>query len=263
MSGSAIDVRRVALAQFAPVVGDIDANLATIETTLAAHRDAEIMVWPELYLGGYTTARAQETACALDSPAISRLAGLARAHETALVVGFAEQRGATIANSALAIDRDGHIAGCYRKAQLFGDEAGVFVPGESLAVVSLCGVACGLMICFDIEFPEVARALATHQAHLLISISANMPPFAPDHRLCVQARALENRCAHIYVNQIGQGETFWFTGESAIADTTGQIVAEHAPNAEACLLVDIDLGAETEIRPDYLALRRETLPVNS
>ena len=260
---SAPDVRRVALAQFAPVVGDINANLTTIEATLAAHRDVEIMVWPELYLGGYTTARAQETACTLDGPAISRLAELARVHDTALVVGFAEQWGATIANSAVAIDRDGRIAGCYRKAQLFGDEASVFTPGESLAVVSLCGVACGLMICFDIEFPEIARALATHKARLLISISANMPPFAPDHRLCVQARALENRCAHVYVNQTGQGETFWFTGQSAVADTTGQIVAEQAPAIQACLIVAIDLAAETETRPDYLALRREALPVSS
>ena len=257
MSGSTIDARRVALAQFAPVVGDMDANLATIEATLAAHRDAEIMVWPELYLGGYTTARAQETACALDSPAIGRLAELARVHGTALVVGFAEQCDATIANSAVAIDRDGRIAGCYRKAQLFGDEAGVFTPGDSLAIVSLCGVECGLMICFDIEFPEIARALATHNARLLISISANMPPFAADHRLCVQARALENRCSHVYVNQTGQGEIFRFTGESAVADTTGQIVAEQAPDIEACRLVDIVLMADTETRPDYLALRRE------
>ncbi|WP_348761641.1 nitrilase-related carbon-nitrogen hydrolase [uncultured Salinisphaera sp.] len=253
--------RRVALIQSRPRLGDIAANTTAIEHSLAAHPDADIMVWPELFLGGYTTTEAATTARAIESPDIRRLAGLARRYDTAMVVGFAEQRETTIANSALAIDRDGTLAGCYRKTQLFGAESGVYSPGDALTVVSLSGVTCGLMICFDIEFPEVARALATNGADLLISISANMPPFAADHRLCVQARALENRRPHVYVNQIGQGETFWFTGQSAVADTTGQIVAEHVPDTEAGLVVDVDLSVETEIRPDYLAQRRVPLPV--
>ncbi|HET7313944.1 nitrilase-related carbon-nitrogen hydrolase [Salinisphaera sp.] len=248
---------RIALAQKAPVVGETNANLVCVETTLAGRPDADLMVWPELYLCGYTTARAETLAESLAGDRVGRLRAAAERHETAIVIGFAERRDdGRVANSVLAIDRDGRIAGCYRKIQLFGDEAGAFTPGDHLEIVELAGVRVGLMICFDIEFPEIARALAVGGAELLLSVSANMRPFGPDHRLCVQARALENRRPHVYVNQVGQGETFLFTGDSCHADTAGRVRASCPPHAEALVLADVALAVETEVRPDYLALRR-------
>lgn len=253
----------IALAQKRPAVGDPDANLASVTAELAAHPEADLMVWPELYLPGYTTERANELAETLDGVRVTRLCEAARRHDTALVIGIAERCGdGTIANSVLAIDRDGEIAGCYRKIQLFGGEAEAFAPGDALEVVELAGVRVGLMICFDIEFPEIARALAVGGAELLVSVSANMRPFGPDHRLCVQARALENRRPHVYVNQVGQGETFLFTGDSCYADTAGRIRASCPSHADAVKTVPVSLAVETEVRPDYLALRRAIPAVN-
>ena len=188
---------------------------------------------------------------------------LPRSATSAIVIGLAERRSdGRIANSALAIDRDGRIAGCYRKMQLFGDEAEAFIPGETLEIVELAGVRVGLMICFDIEFPEIGRALAVGGAELLVSISANMRPFGPDHRLCVQARALENRRPHVYVNQVGPGETFLFSGDSCHADTAGRIRVACPPHADRIARADVSLAVETEVRPDYLALRRALPPVH-
>lgn len=254
---------RIALAQLRPVVGEPDTNLATVEAALAEHGDVDLMVWPELFLPGYTTSRIETLADTLDGERVGRLCSAARNHDTALVIGIAERRDdGAIANSALAIDRDGRIAGCYRKIQLFGGEAEAFAPGETLEIVEIAGVRVGLMICFDIEFPEIGRALAVGGAELLVSVSANMRPFGPDHRLCVQARALENRRPHVYVNQVGQGETFLFTGDSCHADTAGRVRAACPPHAESLIRVDVPLGVETEKRPDYLALRRPIPPVH-
>lgn len=255
---------RIALAQRRPLVGDPDANLASVESALAEHGGADLMVWPELFLSGYTTARAETLAETLEGERVARLRAAAERHDTALVIGIAERcDDGTVANSALAIGRDGTIAGCYRKIQLFGDEAEAFTPGETLAVVELAGVRVGLMICFDIEFPEIGRALAVGGAELLVSISANMRPFGPDHRLCVQARALENRRPHVYVNQVGQGEAFLFTGDSCHVDAAGRVRASCPPHAGAIVLTDVSLAVETEVRPDYLALRRPVPPVDS
>ena len=71
------------------------------------------------------------------------------------------------------MDRRGNLAGVYRKTHPFGDERKVFAAGDEL-LVDLNGVRVGIMICFDVEFPEVARSLAVAGADLLITISANM-----------------------------------------------------------------------------------------
>ncbi|WP_158583543.1 nitrilase-related carbon-nitrogen hydrolase [Salinisphaera sp. Q1T1-3] len=244
----------IVMVQELPVLGAPETNLASMERALAIHRDADLMVWPELFLSGYTTRSVHTHAEALDGTHVARARALAVEHDTAIVVGLIERDGDAIHNSALAIDRDGRIAGCYRKLQLFGDEARVFLAGQTGSVVSLCGVSVGLLICFDIEFPEPARALACAGAALLVSISANMVPFAPDHRLCVQARALENRRPHVYVNQVGQGESHHFTGQSAVADSAGQIRGECDGETEGFCQLELSLAVETDIRPDYLAL---------
>lgn len=255
------DTLTVGLVQCLPALGDIQANIAAMGERLDAHPECDVMIWPELYLTGYTTTDAARLAVPRESDMVARLCALAASHNTALVLGLAEQTEAGPANSALAIDRDGRIAGCYRKAQLFGDEAGAFVAGEHLYLARLCGVPVGLMICFDIEFPEVARALAEAGSAIYIAISANMTPFGPDHRLCVQARALENRRPLVYVNQGGHGERFAFVGESAVADDAGRIVAACADSAPEVVVARVSLGAETTVRPDYLALRRGPLSV--
>ena len=104
--------------------------------------------------------------------------------------------------------RRGKVSAVYRKVQLYGgDESDAFAAGDELLVVELCGVKIGLMICFDVEFPEVARALARGGAEMLVTISANMEPFGNDHAVFCSARALENGLPHVYVNQVGPWET--------------------------------------------------------
>jgi predicted amidohydrolase len=166
------------------------------------------------------------------------------------------------------VDQRGELAGTYRKTHLFGDERGVFVAGDELFVIELGGLKAGLMICFDVEFPEVARSLALAGAELLVTISANMDPFGRDHDVFAIARALENGLPHLYVNQVGAGEAFTFAGGTMAVSADGDRLAEAGASGEAIVRLRLDTtignpARPNELRPDYLKEMRGTLPVGA
>ena len=177
-----------------------------------------------------------------------------------MVFGAPERFGGGIANSAIYLDREGTLAGVYRKTHLFGAESQAFVPGDELLIADLEGYRIGFMICFDVEFPEVARVLAQAGADLLVTISANMQPFGRDHAVFATARALENGLPHVYVNQVGRGEEFTFTGGSMAVTADGETLAEAGSTAEGLLEVVLELPAKSNLRPDYLGQLRSPFP---
>src|SRR5918999_3025829 len=107
--------------------------------------------------------------------------------------------------------------------------------GRELLTVEVAGRALGLMICFDMEFPEVARALARRGADLLVTISANSPPFELDHDVFARARALENGLPHVYVNRVGDENGLPFSGGSLALDPDGRVLAAAGPGGERVL----------------------------
>jgi predicted amidohydrolase len=255
----------VVLAQLNPKLRDVRGNVETAKEILARHAGADLVVFPELFLGGYTTEGVEGLALDLDGPEVGEMAHLARESDAAVIFGLHEIVPNGVANSAVCVDRRGNLAGSYRKTHLFGDEIGAFVAGDELLIVDLDGMETGLMICFDIEFPEVARSLASVGADLLVTISANMDPFGRDHDVFATARALENGVPHLYVNQVGPGETFTFAGGTMAVSADGERMAG-AGASEGVIEVSLDLSARSEerpenLRPDYLKESRGPLPV--
>jgi (R)-amidase len=241
------------LAQLASAPGDLDANVAGAVAAIGAHPQVDIAIFPELYLGGYDLALVSETARTSDCRELATLARAAAEASTAVVVGFAERLDdGTIANSAACIDRDGSLAGVYRKLQLFGPEREVFRPGAGLRIVRLAGIDVGLLICFDVEFPELARALALGGATLLVTPSANMDPFVVDHEIASRARALENHLPHLYVNGVGSPGGLQLVGHSRSIDAGGAILGETASNGSMLLVAPIGAAGPTDDRIDYL-----------
>ncbi len=253
------------LAQLNPKPRGAGANVASARDILRGHAGTDLFVFPELFLGGYSTSGVEDLAFDLDGPEVGEMARLAREGDAAVVFGLHERVPGGVANSALCVDRRGNLAGCYRKTHLFGEEREAFVAGDELLVVDLDGIRVGLMICFDVEFPEVARSLALAGADLLVTISANMDPFGRDHDVFVIARALENGLAHLYVNQVGEGEAFRFAGGTMAVSADGDRLAE-AGGSEGVIPVPLDPSARNadrpeELRPRYLEEMRGTLPV--
>jgi predicted amidohydrolase len=250
------------LAQLSPRLRRTSDNVETMVKTLEERPEADLVLFPELFMSGYTTKGVEELAVEPDGPEVGRVARAARDNSTAVLFGAPERFGGGYANSAIYIDRGGTVAGIYRKAFLFGSEREAFVPGDELLVVDLGGPKAGLMICFDVEFPEVARALAQAGADLLLTISANMDPFGRDHHVFCTSRALENGLPHAYVNQIGTGEEFAFVGGTMALSSDGDILVETSAAAEEVLEFKLGLPARSSLRPDYLGQLRPPLAVS-
>jgi predicted amidohydrolase len=103
----------------------------------------------------------------------------------------------------------------------------------------------------------VARA----GAELLVTASANMAPYGPDHALASRARALDNRLAHLYANRIGSEGRHRFEGGSCAVAADGSVLIEASPDDEELLVVEIDRPQAPEADVDYLRHARGELPV--
>lgn len=245
---------RAELAQLCPVTGETEVNAERV-AAVVAESDADLVVFPELFLSGYRLQGLRDLAVPLDGPVVEGLRAAARDAERALIVGIIEADGERVFNSALCIDRDGTIAGSHRKTHPFGRERDVFETGDALEPMALAGRTIGVMVCFEVEIGEVARSLARRGAELLVTISANMEPYGPDHELFARARALENNLPHLYVNRVGEDAGLRFTGESRVIDAVGDVVAV-APPGEARLVQAVPAGGPRDVHSDYLAQLR-------
>ncbi len=179
-----------------------------------------------------------------------------------MAVGIAEAADAgRFYNTTLLITPDG-VALKYRKTHLWASDRGIFTPGDRYATALWNGIRVGLLICFDIEFPETARALGQLGAELIIVTNGNMDPYGPTHRTAIMARAMENQAYAVMVNRVGEGDGgLVFAGGSAVVDPYGQLLGE-AGREECRQIVELDLGRSQDARRDYryLAERRLVLP---
>jgi predicted amidohydrolase len=250
------------LCQLSSRIGDPAANAARAANVLAAHPGVDIAVFPELYLGGYTYEGLERAARTVDDDELLTVRQAAAEAGTVVVMGFAERTADGIANSAVLVDGDGGVRAVYRKTRLFGREAELFVPGSELLVVPLAGRRVGPLVCFDIEFPESARALAIAGADLLVTASANMEPFYVDHEVASKARAVENRLPHLYANAVGTSDDLVFVGGSRAVSPLGDVVAEGSLDRDELIAVTVPERTGVDERVDYLSVLEPVPPVN-
>lgn len=242
----------VALAQLSPVPGDVEANVGRAVRVLVENPEADLAVFPELYVGGYDISTAAANAVEPGGPELQPLREAARESGTAVLVGFSESRDGEPANSLLAIDERGEVAGVHRKTALWGEESKCFESGGAMTVVEIAGRRAGLMVCYEIEFPELARALAVAGADLLVTSSANMEPYYEDHELSGRARALDNRIPHVYVNRVGEEAGLDFVGGTRAIGPDGRPLAA-AGEGEEVLVVEVPEAPPHDGGPtDYL-----------
>lgn len=248
---------KVALAQLDPAA-DLERDRDTACSVIDSVAGSDLVLFPELFLGGYNTTDPAAVATAADGPELRAIGQACGESGTAAIVGFSERTGdGSYANSAACFDQAGRLVSVYRKTHLFGEaERASFTAGDDLLPVRLAGQLVGPQICFDVEFPEPSRLMARAGTDLLATISANMAPYASDHRLSARARALENRCHHLYVNRVGSEAGYDFVGESCVIGPDGSVLAELG-GEEGVLEHEIDVvisAPETayldQLRPD-------------
>lgn len=144
---------------------------------LAAGRGARLIVLPELALSGYAFTSRQEVlerAEGRDGPSVQLALRLSATHGAVVVLGFAERAGDELYSSAVVADR-GAVLGVYRKAHLWDREKLFFTAGSDGPLVLDTSVGrVGVMVCYDLEFPEWVRRAAQTGAELL-AVPVNWP----------------------------------------------------------------------------------------
>ncbi|MDV7087638.1 nitrilase-related carbon-nitrogen hydrolase [Rhodococcus opacus] len=255
---------RVVLAQLAPKPRDLPANAHRVRTVLRDHRDADLAVFPELFLTGYQTDNLSEIAVHADGPELQELIDAGQEAGTSIIVGFVEARFHEVTNSLACIDHRTGTIHIYRKTHLFGHERAVFTAGQHLSVVELAGIRIAPLVCFDIEFPEPARTLCGQGADLIVSVAANMDPYYSDHELASRSRALDNRTPHLYINRPGHEIGLDFVGGSRIIASDGTVLAQ-ADRDEEMIEYTVDLSGNLggsdvdyldQLRPELYSIPR-------
>jgi 5-aminopentanamidase len=237
---------RVAALQMNPAIGEVDRNLEAIERAAAeaARGGARLAVAPECAVTGYafaSLAEAQPVARRATAVAADRLAAMAEREKLALVVGSLLAEGDRLSNVALILAPDGRRYQ-YRKTHLPFLGVDRFVtPGENPpSVVELDGVRIGVLVCYDLRFPEAARACALDGADLIV-LPTNWPEGVEFHpELFVPARAAENHCYLLAADRVGTEAGVTFIGRSLLVDFNGKRLSEASATDEEVLLGEID-----------------------
>lgn len=226
----------------------------------AARKGADLVVFPELYLGyplmDYPPDRDAEP---LDGETLRTIRSEAAKNQIAVLMGFPEKDYAGgLYNSAFLTDKEGNILLCYRKTHLWITEDSRIIPGSEFPVALLDRVEIGVLICFDVQFPEAARMLAIKGAEVILIPSANTVEYSHCHRVNMMSRALENKVFTALCNGIGPAGPYQLGGLSALSDPRGRILAEAGQEDEEVVIGKLDLalvqGAREEF--DYLKVRR-------
>jgi predicted amidohydrolase len=253
---------RVAAWQCHPGPLDVAGNLRRLDEicATAAARQVEVLVTPEMFASGYGLAPGEVSHLAEDAggPTEAAVAQIARRHRLAIVYGHAERAAdGGVHNAATMVGPDGVVRGRHRKVHLFGDvDRSLFVPNaEPPAAFDFDGSRVGLLICYDVEFPEAVRHLAVDGARTVLVPTANMTGYEEVQEILVRARACENGCGVVYANYCGADDLFEYNGRSVICGPGGEVLAQAGAQGEELIVADLP----AESAGTYLADRRADL----
>ena len=264
---------RVVCHQLSPRIGEQTANHR--QSVLAIHEavsaGADVVVLPELVTSGYvfeSRAEAESLAITSTHPLFGEWAAAAAQGSAVVIGGFCERGdNGNLYNSAAAVDASG-VRAVYRKTHLWDREKLFFTPGdEPPPVLQTSAGRLGVLICYDLEFPEVTRALALAGAELL-AIPANWPLVRrpadehPPEVVIAMAAARTNRVVIACCDRTGSERGQDWTAGTTIIDESGWVVATVSHGRQvACADVDLERTRDKRIseRNDALLDRRPEL----
>ncbi|PRY30735.1 putative amidohydrolase [Pseudosporangium ferrugineum] len=239
---------RLAVAQSRAEPGDVPTNSrrAAAGALRAARRGARLVLLPELHLSGYDLDAVAAAAVTPDDPRLDPIREAGR--EVTVVVGAPVARpDGSLANALLVADAAG-IRVAYEKRHLWHDERRHFTPGTAPGAVTVDGWRLGLGICYDLSFPEHARASAVGGAHAYLVAGA----FAAgtEHRAAVYlaARALENTVFTAFANPVGGPAHRPCAGAGSVWAPDGARIASAGRTRERLLVADLDPASLARVR---------------
>lgn len=243
---------KIALVQMDIALGDLLTNQAKAKTMVedACRQGARLVVLPELWNTGYQLKDIRSLAAQDKGSSLELLKDLAREFSAEIVAGsIAEAAGDRVYNTAYVIGPDGNVRAKYRKIHLIGlmAEDRYLSPGQQQCLFESVAGPAGVIICYDLRFTELPRAMALKGCRTLF-VPAEWPSIRGKHWVTLNtARAIENQLYVIAVNRVGKDLDNEFYGHSLVIDPWGEVVVEGSEQEEV-IVVDVDFAVGEEIR---------------
>ena len=240
---------KAAAIQFNVKQGDVDTNLAYVREALARvdGQGANLAVLPEMWSTGFAYKNLNELALRT-AGIVDELLKLSARHKLVIVGSMPEPNGDKVFNSIFLAD-NGRLVGVYRKIHLFSllGEDQAFSGGDSWLLADTSIGKIGVIICYDLRFPELSRRLALEGAHV-ICVPAQWPKPRQDHwRTLLRARAMENQLFVVSCNACGLIGKLDFFGMSMIINPKGDVLEEAGEEAGE-ILAGLDMQTMTDWR---------------
>lgn len=241
---------RAGIVQFDVKAGQIETNVKTLLGHLEglAAENVSLAVLPEMFSCSFDNENLYTHSTYTDS-IVERLSSFAEENQMAIAGTLPEREKERIYNTMVFIDRDGKVKAKYRKLHLFRltGEHDYYTPGNAVVMADTSFGRVGLMICYDVRFPELARSLFLKGAHLIL-VSAQWPEPRQEHwKTLVRARAIENQLFMVCSNRTGQEDDLGFPGGSLIIDPLGEILADGG-RTDRAMSAMIDPGQVERVR---------------
>ncbi|MBC8098172.1 MAG: carbon-nitrogen hydrolase family protein [Armatimonadetes bacterium] len=255
----------IALVQMKPKLGEAEENLIKMSemiSTIASQQRVDLVIFPELVTSGNELGlRFTELAQRVPGPTVNLIAQ--RANEYGIYVAFGmvtkEKVESVLYNSAILVGPDGDLIDVYNKIHLRGEERMAFREGFRMPVAETEIGNIGLMLGYDLAYPEVARSLALDGAELILCMANWEAANIDEWKTYTRARAYENSVYIAAVNRVGEDVTLNFGGESMVVGPRGQIFASLADETdpqtgaplEGFTVARIDLDEVRKFREEY------------
>ncbi|TCP21173.1 putative amidohydrolase [Scopulibacillus darangshiensis] len=246
---------KYAIYQMDIIAGRPEENRKKVATWLddvANREQPDVVVLPEMWTTAYTLPELETNADIAGEPTISFLKELAQKYNVNIIGGsVANKKADGIYNTAIVINRAGELIHQYDKIHLVPmlDEPAYLTGGkEKVKTFTLDGVKMGLIICYDLRFPELARQLALEGVQVL-HIVAEWPTPRIDHWKALQvARAIENQMFVVSSNRIGSYNDDSFGGSSMVVDPGGKTLILGSQTQEETLVTELSIDLVDKMR---------------
>ncbi len=259
----------IATVQMKPALGESEDNLVKMSdfvSKIASQQKVDLIVFPELVTSGYELGvRFTEMAQRIPGPTVNLMAQ--RAAEFGVYIAFGmvtkEKVESVLYNSAVLVGPEGEMVGSYHKVHLRGEERMAFREGFRLPVLETEIGNIGLMLGWDLAFPEVARSMTLDGAEILAVLANWEDSQMEEWRTYVRARAFENSLFVAAANRVGEDVTLKFGGESMIVGPRGKTFAsladekdpESGEPREGYAVARVDLDEVRKYREEYQTLQ--------
>ena len=235
--------------QFTVTQGDVDTNLAYVREALSrvAAQGVNLAVLPEMWSCGFAYKNLNELAMRTEG-IVAELLEMSLRYKLVIVGSLPEPNGDKVFNTVYVAD-NGTLAGVYRKIHLFSllGEDRAFSSGDSWLLADTSIGKVGVIICYDLRFPELSRRLAIEGAQI-ICVPAQWPKPRQEHwRTLLRARAIENQIFVVACNACGIIGKLDFFGMSLIINPKGELLAE-ASEEEGEIIAALDMQGMNDWR---------------